>query len=287
MTEVSIVGVDLAKQSFQLHAATRDGSVVFRRKLSRSKFVEAMAKLPRCVVAMEACATAHYWGRVLGAQGHEVRLIPPVYVKPFVKRQKNDAADAEAIVEAAQRPTMRMVAVKSVDQQARAMLFRTREMLIGQRTQLANALRGQTRFPAALPWRLAAMWRDPGHDGVWRDYCIQHAGAAWWQTGDPAARGEVRAVFWKAAADPAAFYAAARCALQARLALRFGANPAALTAADAQIGLSGAPVLAASVRRILEDADAFAYAGRKPQSAALNVSRGHVLDVLAQLEALA
>ncbi len=92
MTEVSIVGVDLAKQSFQLHAATRDGSVVFRRKLSRSKFVEAMAKLPRCVVAMEACATAHHWGRVLGAQGHGVRLIPPVYVKPFVKRQKNDAA---------------------------------------------------------------------------------------------------------------------------------------------------------------------------------------------------
>jgi transposase len=142
MTEVSIVGVDLAKQAFQLHAAARDGMVVFRRKLSRSKFVEVMAKLPRCVVAMEACATAHYWGRVLGAQGHEVRLIPPVYVKPFVKRQKNDAADAEAIVEAAQRPTMRTVAVKSADQQARAMLFRTREMLIGQRTQLANALRG-------------------------------------------------------------------------------------------------------------------------------------------------
>ncbi len=96
-----------------------------------------MAKLPRCVVAMEACATAHHWGRVLG-----VRLIPPVYVKPFIKRQKNDAADAEAIVEAAQRPTMRTVAVKSTDQQSRAMLFRTREMLIGQRTQLANALRG-------------------------------------------------------------------------------------------------------------------------------------------------
>ncbi|MFY9827775.1 MAG: IS110 family transposase, partial [Rhodoplanes sp.] len=142
MTEVNIIGVDLAKHAFQLHAAAGDGSVVFRRKLSRSKFVEVMAKLPRCVVAMEACATAHYWGRVLVTQGHEVRLIPPVYVKPFVKRQKNDAADAEAIVEAAQRPTMRTVAVKSADQQARAMLFRTREMLIGQRTQLANALRG-------------------------------------------------------------------------------------------------------------------------------------------------
>ena len=92
MTDVSIVGVDLAKQAFQLHAAARDGMVVFRRKLSRSKFVDVMAKLPRCVVAMEACATAHHWGRVLGAQGHEVQLIPPVYVKPFVKRQKNDAA---------------------------------------------------------------------------------------------------------------------------------------------------------------------------------------------------
>ena len=101
-----------------------------------------MAKLPPCVVAMEACGTAHHWGRVLGTIGHEVRLIPPVYVKPFVKRQKNDMADAEAIVEAAQRPTMRMVAVKSVDQQARGMLFRTRDLLVCQRTQLANALRG-------------------------------------------------------------------------------------------------------------------------------------------------
>jgi transposase len=118
MTEVSIVGVDLAKQAFQLHAAARDGSVVFRRKLSRSKFVEAMAKLPRCVVAMEACATAHYWGRVLGAQGHEVRLIPPVYVKPFVKRQKNDAADAEAIVEAAQHADGRSLSNPSISRRA-------------------------------------------------------------------------------------------------------------------------------------------------------------------------
>ena len=142
MAEVSIVGVDLAKHVFQLHAAASDGSVIFRRKVSRSQFAGMMAKLSRCVVAMEACATAHHWGRVLSAQGHEVRLIPPVYVKRFVKRQKNDMADAEAIVDAAQRPTMRVVAIKSVDQQAHAMLFRTRELLIGQRTQLANALRG-------------------------------------------------------------------------------------------------------------------------------------------------
>lgn len=91
---------------------------------------------------MEACATAHGWGREFEKLGHDVRLIPPVYVKPFVRRQKNDAADAEAIVEAALRPTMRFVAVKTEDQQARAMLFRTRQMFVGQRTQMINALRG-------------------------------------------------------------------------------------------------------------------------------------------------
>ena len=94
MAEVSIIGVDLAKHVFQLHAAAKDGAVIFRRKLSRSQFAGVMAKLPRCVVAMEACATAHYWGRVLRAQGHDVKLIPPIYVKPFVTRQKNDMAAA-------------------------------------------------------------------------------------------------------------------------------------------------------------------------------------------------
>lgn len=101
-----------------------------------------MTSLAPCVVAMEACGTAHYWGRELLRHGHDVRLIPPIYVKPFVKRQKNDAADAEAVAEAALRPTMRCVAVKTSDQQARAMLFRTRDLLVGQRTQLVNALRG-------------------------------------------------------------------------------------------------------------------------------------------------
>ena len=142
MGEVGIVGVDLAKQVFQVHGATADGRVLFRKKLSRPQFAKFMASLPSCVVAMEACGTAHYWGRELSRHGHEVRLIPPIYVKPFVKRQKNDAADAEAIAEAAQRPTMRTVAVKSPAQQARAMLFRTRDLLVGQRTQLVNALRG-------------------------------------------------------------------------------------------------------------------------------------------------
>ena len=142
MDEVSIVGVDLAKQVFQVHGAAADGHVLFRKKLSRPQFAKFMATLPRCVVAMEACGTAHYWGRELAKHGHDVRLIPPIYVKPFVKRQKNDAADAEAVAEAALRPTMQSVAVKTSEQQARAMLFRTRDLLVGQRTQLINALRG-------------------------------------------------------------------------------------------------------------------------------------------------
>ncbi|WP_054006311.1 IS110 family RNA-guided transposase [Cypionkella psychrotolerans] len=142
MSEVTIIGIDLAKRVFQVHGACSDGSVAFRKKLSRSQVLAFFTQQSRCVVAMEACATAHGWGRELERLGYEVRLIPPVYVKPFVKRQKNDAADAEAIVEAALRPTMRFVAVKTEDQQARAMLFRTRQMFVGQRTQLINALRG-------------------------------------------------------------------------------------------------------------------------------------------------
>jgi transposase len=142
MDEVGIVGVDLAKQVIQVHGSAADGRVLFRKKLSRAQFAKLMAGLRPCVVAMEACGTAHYWGRELAGHGHDVRLIPPVYVKPFVKRQKNDAADAEAVAEAAQRPTMRTVAVKTAEQQAQAMLFRTRSLLVGQRTQLVNALRG-------------------------------------------------------------------------------------------------------------------------------------------------
>ena len=143
MEQVNIIGIDLAKRSFQLHGARADGSVAFRRKVSRERLLYILgAQLPRCVVAMEACASAHYWGREILKLGHEVRLVPPIYVKPFVKRQKNDAADAEAICEASQRPTMRFVAVKGEEQQARAMLFHTRDLLVRQRTQTINALRG-------------------------------------------------------------------------------------------------------------------------------------------------
>ena len=120
MKEVSIIGLDLAKNSFQLHGASADGAVVFRKKLVRSQLLKFMAAQPKCIIAMEACASAHYWGRAFGELGLEVRLIAPIYVKPFVKRQKNDAADAEAICEAAQRPTMRFVAVKSEDKQSSA-----------------------------------------------------------------------------------------------------------------------------------------------------------------------
>jgi len=142
MEKVSIIGLDLAKRSFQAHGARAEGGVAFRKKLSREKVLTFLAEQPRCIVAMEACGSAHHWGRTIRDLGHEVRLIPPAYVKPFVKRQKNDAADAEAIVEAASRPTMRFVAVKTEEQQARAMLFRTRDLLVRQRTQLINALRG-------------------------------------------------------------------------------------------------------------------------------------------------
>jgi transposase len=142
MEEVSIIGLDLAKNVFQVHGARPDGSVAFRRKLTRAKLLPFFASAPKCIVAMEACASAHHFGREIAALGHAVRLIPPIYVKPFVKRQKNDMADAEAIAEAASRPTMRFVAVKSAEQQAAAMIFKTRDLLVRQRTQTINALRG-------------------------------------------------------------------------------------------------------------------------------------------------
>lgn len=142
MKEVSIIGVDLAKQVFQLHGATAEGEVVFRKKLSRKQFLAFMQMHPGCLVAMEACATAHHWARTLVAFGHEVRLIAPKFVKPYLKNQKNDMADAEAIAEAASRPTMRFVEVKTPEQQGLGMIFRLRDLLVGQRTQTINALRG-------------------------------------------------------------------------------------------------------------------------------------------------
>ena len=139
---ISMLAVDLAKGSFQVCGVGPDGAVLFNRAMSRSRLLRCLAEQPACVVAMEACATSHHWGRVAQSHGHEVRLVPAAYVKPFVKRQKNDKADAEAIAEAAMRPTMRFVAVKTAETQARAVAFRTHQCLVRQRTQLINSLRG-------------------------------------------------------------------------------------------------------------------------------------------------
>ena len=142
--------------------------MLFRKKLSRGKLHGFLASQPRCVVAMEACGSAHYWGRETLELGHQVKLVPPIYVKPFVKRQKNDTADAEVIVEAAQRPTMSFVAVKTEAQQASGMLFHTRDLLVRQRTQAINALRGHlAEFGVVAPQgtahigRLASVLEDP------------------------------------------------------------------------------------------------------------------------------
>jgi transposase len=136
------IGLDLAKTVFQVHGADGEGRPVLRKRLRRGQVLGFFAQLPPCLVGLEACASAHYWARELQGLGHEVRLIPPQYVKPFVKTNKNDAADAEAICEAVLRPTMRFAAVKSADQQSVLMLHRSRELLVRQRTMLINALRG-------------------------------------------------------------------------------------------------------------------------------------------------
>ena len=142
MEEVSTIGLDLAKSVFQVHGIDAAGRVVVRRQLRRGEVLGFFARLRPCLVGMEACATAHHWGRELTRLGHTVKLMPPAYVKPYVKRGKTDAADAEAIAEAVTRPTMRFVAVKSMDQQAVLMLHKVRDLLVRQRTMLINALRG-------------------------------------------------------------------------------------------------------------------------------------------------
>lgn len=142
VNEVTTIGLDIAKQVFQAHGADASGGMVFRRKIRRAQLIGFFASQPRCTVAMEACGGSHHWARELQKLGHQVRLLVPAYVKPFVKRQKNDAADAEAICEAAQRPGMRFVPVKGEAQQASAAVFRARDLMVRQRTQMINALRG-------------------------------------------------------------------------------------------------------------------------------------------------
>jgi transposase len=136
------IGLDIAKNFFQVHAVDAAGRVVLRRKLSRGEVISFFKAQPRALVGIEACGTGHYWAREIAALGHEVRLLPPTYVKPYVKRGKTDAADAEAICEAVTRPNMHFVPIKTPEQQAALMMHRSREMLVGQRTALVNALRG-------------------------------------------------------------------------------------------------------------------------------------------------
>src|SRR6056297_3784704 len=136
-----MIGVDPAKNVFQVHGALRAGEIQFRKKLTRKQFTAFMARQDPCLIIFEACGSAHYWAREMETLGHEVKLIAPQYARPFVKRQKNDAADAEAIVIAARQPEMRFVEPKTVEQQSRAAVFRSRERLVHQRTGDVNALR--------------------------------------------------------------------------------------------------------------------------------------------------
>jgi transposase len=139
---VTTVGLDLAKPVFQVHGIDQDGQVLIRRQLRRGERIGFFRRLPPCLIGMEACSTAHFWARELAALGHAVRLMPAADVKPYVKRSKRDALDAEGLCEAVTRPTMRFVAIKTPEPQAALMLHRTRDLLVRQRTMLVNALRG-------------------------------------------------------------------------------------------------------------------------------------------------
>jgi transposase len=141
MQAVTTIGLDIAKSVFQVHGVDATGNVIVRRQLKRRYVLAFFQKLPPCVVGIEACATAHHWSRALKAIGHTVRLMPPAYVKPYVKRQKNDAADAEAICEAVTRKSMRFVETKTLEQQSCLMLHRTRHLFIRQQTAVINAIR--------------------------------------------------------------------------------------------------------------------------------------------------
>jgi transposase len=168
--QVTTIGLDLAKHVFQVHGVDAAGDVVLRRRLRRREVHAFFAGLKPCLVGMEACATAHFWAREIRALGHEVRLMPAQYVKAYLRRGKNDAADAAAICEAVSRPTMRFVPVKSEAQQAALMLHRVRDLLVRQRTQLINAIRGHLAevgiVEAQGPWNVARLLTGLEQDGA-------------------------------------------------------------------------------------------------------------------------
>jgi transposase len=162
--EITTVGLDLAKNVFQVHAIGNTGEVVVRQALRRAQVIAFFRQLPPCLIGMEACGTSHHWARELVGLGHQVRLMPPAYVKPYVKRGKTDAGDAEAICEAVTRPTMRFVPVKSVEEQAALALHRARDLLVRQPTQLVNMVRGLlaefgVEFPKGITHALAFVRR--------------------------------------------------------------------------------------------------------------------------------
>ncbi|MGN7931913.1 IS110 family transposase [Sphingopyxis sp. 22461] len=186
MEKIATIGLDIAKSVFQVHGTDAAGEVVVRKRLSRARVIPFFAKLPRCLVGIEACSTSHHWARELIALGHDVRLMPAQYVKPYVKRGKNDAADAEAICEAVTRPTMRFVAVKTPEQQSVMMLHRVRLMLNRQRTQLSNAMRAHmSEFGIVAPVgrmgleRLLAIIADGDDESIPGDarLCLEMLGA--------------------------------------------------------------------------------------------------------------
>jgi len=169
MSTVAVIGLNLAKRLFQVHGVDAAGAVVLRKRLRRDEVLVFFSQLPPCRIGMEACGTAHHWGRELRALGHAVLLMPPQSVKPYVKRNKDDAADAEAICEAVQRPSMRFVPIKTVDQQAILVLHRSRDLLVRQRTALVNARAFSRRPPgcrrptgcARSAWRCRPSHRRP------------------------------------------------------------------------------------------------------------------------------
>ena len=192
--EITTIGLDLAKQVFQVHGVDEAGDVVVKRRLRRAQVMTYFAALPACLIGMEACATAHFWARELRCLGHEVRLMPPQYVKAYVKRGKNDAADAAAICEAVARPSMRFVPVKTEEQQSALAMHRVRELLVRQRTQLINAVRGHLAefglVEAQGPGTCHGFWRACRKIGACRSWRVKSSSSSRlsstrWDSGSP------------------------------------------------------------------------------------------------------